>query len=49
MLHEAFGFARRGVLAKVGYKFGEWHDVGLYQLDLGTRPATPEETRPFAG
>jgi phosphinothricin acetyltransferase len=47
-LHEAFGFIRCGVFAKVGYKLGGWHDVGLYQLDLGTRPGTPRKTRPFA-
>jgi phosphinothricin acetyltransferase len=45
--HESFGFIRCGVFAKVGFKHGTWHDVGLYQLDLGTRPTTPRETRPF--
>lgn len=48
-LHEMFGFVPSGVLAKVGFKHGEWHDVGLYQLDLGSRPANPEETRSFGG
>jgi L-amino acid N-acyltransferase YncA len=47
-LHEAFGFVRSGVFTKVGFKHGKWHDVGLYQLDLGSRPTSPEETRPFA-
>lgn len=47
-LHELFGFVRCGVMAKVGYKMGGWHDVGIYQLELGTRPARPEETRLFA-
>lgn len=47
-LHESFGFIRCGVFAKVGFKHGAWHDVGLYQLELGTRPAAPRETRPFA-
>ena len=46
-LHEMFGFVRGGVLAKVGYKQGGWHDVGIYQLELGTRPRRPEEPRPF--
>lgn len=46
-LHEAFGFVRSGVLAKVGFKHGGWHDVGLYQLDFGSRPAVPAEPRPF--
>ena len=47
MLHEAFGFVRCGVFAKVGFKHGEWHDVGLFQLDLGSRPHAPIETRRF--
>lgn len=46
-LHETFGFVRSGVLGRVGYKQGGWHDVGIYQLELGTRPSRPEETRPF--
>lgn len=46
-LHELFGFVRCGILSKVGYKQGGWHDVGIYQLELGTRPGRPEETRPF--
>lgn len=47
MLHESFGFVRCGVLAGVGYKHGAWHDVGLYQLDLGNRSRQPLEPRPF--
>lgn len=46
-LHEAFGFVRCGVLSRVGYKQGGWHDVGIYQLELGMRPSRPEEARPF--
>jgi phosphinothricin acetyltransferase len=48
MLHESFGFIRCGVFSRVGYKHGGWHDVGLYQLDLGARPNPPEMPRPFA-
>lgn len=33
-LHEAIGFRRVGVFEAVGYKFGTWHDVGFWQLDL---------------
>ena len=33
-LHDAFGFARAGVLRGVGYKFGRWLDVDLVQLTL---------------
>ncbi|KKC27678.1 GNAT family N-acetyltransferase [Sphingomonas sp. SRS2] len=47
LLHEACGFRQVGLLAKVGYKQDAWHDVGIYQLELGTRPVGPEEPRPF--
>lgn len=34
-LHEAVGFTLAGVTKNVGYKFGEWHDVGFWEYDLG--------------
>ncbi len=34
-LHEAVGFRAVGVFHAVGYKFGAWHDVGFWELDLG--------------
>lgn len=33
-LHEALGFAHRGVLEAVGFKFGRWIDVVLMQRTL---------------
>ena len=33
-LHEAVGFRPVGVYERVGWKFGAWHDVGWWQLDL---------------
>jgi phosphinothricin acetyltransferase len=30
-LHEAFGLRHAGTLARIGWKFGRWHDVGLWQ------------------
>ena len=48
MLHEAFGFVLCGTLARIGHKHGGWHDVGIYQLDLGPRPDDPAEPRPFS-
>jgi len=30
-LHESHGFAYVGTFGQVGYKFGAWHDVGLWQ------------------
>lgn len=47
-LHEAFEFVACGVFAKVGFKHGAWHDVGLYQRDFGTRPVNPAEPVPFS-
>jgi L-amino acid N-acyltransferase YncA len=46
-LHEAMGFVRCGLLAAVGYKHGGWHDVGIYQLDFGSRPDSPAEPALF--
>ena len=48
-LHERFGFHQCGQFAKSGFKQGGWHDVGLYQLDFGERPAVPDEPRSFSG
>ena len=33
-LHEAFGFVKVGQLREVGRKFGQWLDVGYWQLVL---------------
>jgi len=30
-LHESFGFEHVGTLRAAGYKFGRWHDVGIWQ------------------
>jgi phosphinothricin acetyltransferase len=39
-LHERLGFRRVGTLPQVGFKFGRWLDLALYQLLLDT-PAEP--------
>jgi L-amino acid N-acyltransferase YncA len=47
-LHESFGFEPVGVYRRIGWKFGAWHDVGWWQLDLvpaGTQ-APPEPGAP---
>jgi phosphinothricin acetyltransferase len=41
-LHLAKGFRRCGVLHRAGWKFGRWHDVGFWELDL--RPDEPPPT-----
>ena len=42
-LHEALGFIHTGTYREVGFKFGEWIDVGLWQCDLARRSASPAE------
>jgi L-amino acid N-acyltransferase YncA len=44
-LHAKFGFERVGLLRRVGYKLGGWHDVALLQKDLVPVGATPAEPR----
>ncbi|MDN0085133.1 N-acetyltransferase family protein [Crenobacter sp. SG2305] len=39
-LHERFGFAPAGRFSEVGRKFGQWHDVGYWQLLLSPEAAT---------
>ncbi len=41
-LHESFGFRHAGTLREVGFKFGHWLDLELYQLNLDT-PAEPAD------
>ena len=33
-LHESLGFTQIGVFSRIGYKFGQWHDVVWLQLRL---------------
>jgi L-amino acid N-acyltransferase YncA len=40
-LHERFGFRRVGVLSRLGWKFGRWHDVAYWQLLLRNDEAAP--------
>lgn len=44
-LHEKLGFRQVGTYHRVGYKLGEWYDVGLWQCELGPPPAAPAEPR----
>ncbi len=37
-LHEAVGFTRVGNLPRVGFKFGQWHDVAWYYRPLRDMP-----------
>lgn len=40
-LHEAMGFKPIGVYTNVGYKLGQWHDVGWWHLALSEPPQKP--------
>lgn len=42
--HQRFGFTEAGVLRRIGWKHGAWHDVAFLQRDLGdpTAPPSPE-------
>jgi phosphinothricin acetyltransferase len=44
-LHEAMGFKPVGVYHQVGYKFGTWHDVIWWSLEL--QPKSPQPTLPI--
>jgi phosphinothricin acetyltransferase len=46
-LHEAVGFRKVGVFSRVGYKLGDWLDVGWWQLDLQPEVDNPPEPVDF--
>lgn len=45
--HEAIGFELVGVYRRIGWKFGSWHDVRWYQLDLAPGDSSPPEMPRF--
>jgi L-amino acid N-acyltransferase YncA len=45
-LHEALGFKPVGVYRNIGWKFGAWHDVGWWQLELGGEDPPGEPVSP---
>jgi L-amino acid N-acyltransferase YncA len=47
-LHARVGFIRCGTFRKVGWKFGQWHDVGYWELHLDTAERGPGPLRPVA-
>lgn len=46
-LHEALGFFRAGVYREIGYKHGQWRDVGLWQRPLAEPVVPPMEPKSF--
>ena len=47
-LHEAVGFRRAGVYREVGFKHGQWIDVGFWQCLLNEPSVPPVEPRKFS-
>ena len=47
-LHESVGFRRAGVFRQIGYKHGQWIDVGYWQCSLAEPKSPPAEPRRFA-
>jgi phosphinothricin acetyltransferase len=47
-LHESLGFEPVGIYREIGWKAGEWWDVGWWQLDLG-KPAGDPPPEPLTG
>ena len=47
-LHESFGFNRVGLYEQVGFKNGEWHDVGHWELRLQSRETPPQSPEPIS-
>ena len=47
-LHEACGFVRVGIYREVGYKFGAWHDVGWWGLQLNAPAKEPMPPTSFS-
>ena len=48
-LHEKLGFTYAGTYRGVGFKLGQWLDVGLWEKELAPRDSAPAEPLPFAG
>ncbi|MDF2643037.1 MAG: phosphinothricin N-acetyltransferase [Pseudomonas sp.] len=44
-LHERLGFSHIGTFPQVGFKLGQWHDVGYWRLGFGTQSSLPDEPR----
>ena len=47
-LHETVGIRRAGVFREIGYKQGQWIDVGYWQCELADPASPPAEPKRFA-
>lgn len=48
ILHERLGYFYAGTYRRVGFKMGQWLDVGLWEKNLAPRLESPAEPRPFS-
>ncbi|KSW24223.1 MULTISPECIES: arsinothricin resistance N-acetyltransferase ArsN1 family B [unclassified Pseudomonas] len=46
-LHELLGFRHIGTFPQVGFKLGQWHDVGYWRLELGSPSGSPRDPRRY--
>jgi phosphinothricin acetyltransferase len=46
-LHESLGFKPVGVYRNIGWKFGAWHSVGWWQLELSADGPPREPVKPL--
>lgn len=47
-LHESAGFRPVGSFTRVGFKFGRWHDVGFWEMEIAAPVPDPPEPSPLA-
>ncbi len=47
-LHESLGFRHVADFPRAGFKFGRWHDIGFWRLDLEPAPDAPAPPQPPA-
>jgi phosphinothricin acetyltransferase len=47
--HEKFGFRYLTTYKKIGYKLGQWHDVGWWEMQINTAEENPKEPIKFSG
>ena len=45
--HERFGFKLVGIYHNVGFKLGQFHDVGWWELSIGSNYKSPVEIKPI--
>lgn len=47
-LHESTGFRAIGIHKNIGFKLGQWHDIGYWCMELTEPTLSPKEPVPFS-